>query len=724
MLVIWAIDEIGFELPFFTQITGLIYLTFVPGYLLLKILKSHELDRLEIVLYSVGLSIAFQMFLGLTINALYPLMGITKPISTFPLTITLSILVLVLWALGCKRSTNSLFANEAISSRTLSLPAFFLLSIPSLSVLGTIVIALYGNNILMILVIVMTSIVPILVAGDRFIPRRLYAFAVFAIAIALLLQYPLVSKNLIGVDVNTEYYYSNLVIQKGYWNSMLPGNINAMASIVILSPIFSNILNLDNVWVLKIVYPLLFSLVPLGLYCVCQKLVAKKLAFLSVFFFMSFATFFSEMAILDRQEVAELFFVLIILLVLDKKMKPAIRASLSIVFAGALIVSHYGLSYIILFTYLGLALIIWLIIEKLPLEHLFGRMGGWKKSEINNIEPMTKPRIVTGTFILTFLVIALSWYTFVSSSTLITTITQEGEHTWTSLSTQFFNLGARDVSVQLALGGASATASIFRDMQRILQYITEFFIVAGVLSLILTRNNIRTGAREFFVWTISSMILLILTVALPFFASALNATRIYHITLFLLSLSFVLGGTAFLIKLLKVVRKSEVIKIATAMLVVILVCYFLFNTGAIYEIVGDVPTSLSLGLQRLKESTGNVRVWFDDNYIYDKEVTSAQWLSAHRDDAVQVFSDVPAKEGFLLSYGMIPPGKSTYLSNDTEIPEGAYVYLRRLNVIDGLIVVQGPGNGQILALNISEISGLAGYDVMYQNGASSILVSP
>jgi uncharacterized membrane protein len=714
---------LGLDLPFFRQIIGFIYLTFVPGYLLLKILKSHGLGKLEIVLYSVGLSIAFQMFVGLSINALYPLIGITKPISTFPLTITLSILVLMLWALSCKRSTNNLSADEVISSRSVSLPALFLLLIPSLSVLGTGVVALYGNNVLLILVIVLISIVPFLVAVGRFIPNRLYPLAVVAIAIALLLQFPLISKNLTGYDVNTEYYYSSLVIQKSYWNSMLLGNINAMASITILSPVYSNILNLDNAWVFKIVYPLLFSLVPLGLYCIYQKLVTKKLAFLSVFFFMSFSTFFTEMTALNRQEIAELFFVLLILLALEKTMKPAIRTLLSIVFAGALIISHYGLSFIIMFTYLGLAFVVLLIIEKLPFEHLFGRLLGRKKSKTPDNKPMTNPRIITGTFILSFFVIALSWYTFVSGSSLIGTITNTGEHIWNGIFTQFLNLGARDIFVQLALGGPPVTASLFREMQRILQYITELFIISGVLSLILTRNKI--GTREFFVWTITSMILLILSITLPYLASSLNMTRIYHVTLFFLSLLFVLGGLAFLKRFLKVFRKSEAIKTATALLLVILVFYFLFNTGLIYEITGDSPTSASLDFQRLKESTGNVRVWFDSNYIYDEEVASAQWLSTHRGNTSQVFADIPARERVLLSYGMIPLEESRVLSNATEIPEEAYVYLRRLNAVDGMIVANAPNYGPTYTFNISEISSiLERSNVVYQNGASSVLISP
>jgi uncharacterized membrane protein len=222
------------------------------------------------------------------------------------------------------------------------------------------------------------------------------------------------------------------------------------------------------------------------------------------------------------------------------------------------------------------------------------------------------------------------------------------------------------------------------------------------------------------------MILLILGITLPYLASSLNMTRIYHITLFFLSLPCVLGGLAFLKRFLKVFRKSEVTKTATALLLAILVFSFFFNTGLIYEITGDSPISASLGFQRLKESTGAVRVWFDSFIIYDEEVTSAQWLSTHRDNAWQVFADVPAIYRVLLSYGMIPLEMSHVLTNESEIPRETYIYLRRFNVVDGLIVHYINNTyGPISGFNISEVSSILNRsNVVYQNGASSILIQP
>jgi uncharacterized membrane protein len=50
---------------------------------------------------------------------------------------------------------------------------------------------------------------------------------------------------------------------------------------------------------------------------------------------------------LARQEVAELFFVLLILVLVSKEMDQRIQSALFIVFGVSLVVSHYGLTYIV-----------------------------------------------------------------------------------------------------------------------------------------------------------------------------------------------------------------------------------------------------------------------------------------------------------------------------------------------------------------------------------------
>ena len=53
---------IGINIPFLRDVLGFIYLTFIPGVIILRILKLHEIGSIESFLYSVGLSLATIMF--------------------------------------------------------------------------------------------------------------------------------------------------------------------------------------------------------------------------------------------------------------------------------------------------------------------------------------------------------------------------------------------------------------------------------------------------------------------------------------------------------------------------------------------------------------------------------------------------------------------------------------------------------------------------------------
>lgn len=103
MFALMGLAVLGLNIPGLRQVVGFIYLSFVPGVIILRILKIHRLSTIETLLYSVGLSIVFLMFTGVLMNALYPRIGISRPISTIPLTITMGIIILIMCALAYRR---------------------------------------------------------------------------------------------------------------------------------------------------------------------------------------------------------------------------------------------------------------------------------------------------------------------------------------------------------------------------------------------------------------------------------------------------------------------------------------------------------------------------------------------------------------------------------------------------------------------------------------------
>src|SRR4030042_1774103 len=122
-----------------------------------------------------------------------------------------------------------------------------------------------------------------------------------------------------------------------------------MLSITILPTVYSNMLGIDATWVFKIIYPLIFALVPVGLYLLWQPYIGKKLSFIAAFLFMAQATFFTEMLALNRQMIGELFFVLLLLTLLNKNIKREGKFLAFAIFSFGLVFSHYALAEIFLF---------------------------------------------------------------------------------------------------------------------------------------------------------------------------------------------------------------------------------------------------------------------------------------------------------------------------------------------------------------------------------------
>ena len=122
-----------------------------------------------------------------------------------------------------------------------------------MAITGALLVSYYQNNFMMLLFITAVAITILLVAFNKFIPETLFPLAVIVISISLLYNSTLDSPFISNYDIQAEYYYQNFVTQNGFWDSDRAGNVNTALSIVLISPIYSVILNLDAVWIFKIV---------------------------------------------------------------------------------------------------------------------------------------------------------------------------------------------------------------------------------------------------------------------------------------------------------------------------------------------------------------------------------------------------------------------------------------------------------------------------------------
>jgi uncharacterized membrane protein len=78
------------DIPVARQVIGFLYLLFVPGYILVRLLGLNDLDELGIMLFSIGLSVAFLILAGHFMNEFLFLLGVSQPLSLIPLLLVVS----------------------------------------------------------------------------------------------------------------------------------------------------------------------------------------------------------------------------------------------------------------------------------------------------------------------------------------------------------------------------------------------------------------------------------------------------------------------------------------------------------------------------------------------------------------------------------------------------------------------------------------------------------
>jgi len=708
-LATWGViglDVIGLQIPIIRQLIGFIYLAFVPGILILRILKLHKLDNIETLLYTVGLSIATLMFTGLFMNTVYPILGIPGLISTIPLIITISGVVLILCILSYVRDRDYSNPSFIDVGEILSPPALFLCLIPFLAIFGTYLVNFHHNNILLMLLIIILALIAISIAFGKFIPKNLYPLAIFVIAISLLFHRSLISMYLWGWDIQHEFYLSNLVMANFQWDPTIPAATNAMLSIVMLAPIFSGICGMSLIWVFKIIYPLLFALVPLGLYRVFQKQTNDKIAFLACFFFVSLFTFYTEMLQLARQQIAELFLVLLILVMIDKNMDKMKRSFLLIVFGVSLAVSHYGTSYIYMFCLISAWLILVLgenpRIQKLVnnLSSKFGKKRGEFATNPNSLS--AKNRTVSSTFVLIFISFTLVWYMYVSSSSAFDAIVHIGDHIASSIFTEFLNPEAAQ-GLALVTG---ETVSPLHSVTKYLHLISQFFILVGAITLILNRKETKFE-REYKAFSLVNLVICFSGITLPYFASALNTSRLYQITLIFLAPFCVIGGITVFRMLSRVAKASWTddrrVKNSLKVLSMFLAVYLLFNSGWVYEVAKDNPPPL-------------LNNTIDYPRFNHQEFSGAEWITNVKG------SDPIYADGYRwLLLGGLECGQARNLPKDIrKVRDDSYLYLGSYNVANKSVLVWYKEKALTKTKYISLSNVIVKNSKIYDNGGAQV----
>lgn len=651
-----GLDLIGFHIPLVRQLIGIVYILFIPGILILRFLDIHKIDDIEALLYIVGLSVAFIMFTGFFINHFSLYLGITKPISVIPLVVTISFIFLLLSAL-CYFNDKDHYNYDYIPTKNiLSTKPLLLFFIPIFVIYGTYLVNIYHINVLIVVFILLISLIFLSHNFLIVIPLNLFPLTLFTISISLLFHNSLISTYIWGCDIQHEYYLANLVISNLHWDPNLSQNTNAMLSIVMLFPIISNLCNIDLVWTFKIISPLLFSLLPLGLYKIFERQTSKEIAFLSCIFFISCFSFYTEMLSLARQQIAELFFVLLILLMTNHIIEDLKKVILAIVFSFSIIVSHYAFSYLFIMSLL-FSLILFKFITVIDEKSIIS-------VKVESNKNISLEKLVSPTFILLFMVFALSWYMYISRGSAFSVIVRIGDSIFNSLFTDFLN----PEKAQGAQILTSKASSYMRDITKYLHILSIFFISIGVLKLVVKRKSTQFN-NGYIAFSFSYFIICVLGIVVPYFAVQLNTSRLYYISLLVLAPFFSIGSLSLFNIIIHHKLDAFWINLFTKqtfkVLSIFLAIFFLFNSGLLYEIKGEESSSVSLNNSHYP-------------FIYNEgEVSAVSWINLYRNQVSTIYADVGG--GNLLTsvtsnYSILP-----FITKNIYLPKNNYLLITTLN---------------------------------------------
>ena len=395
------------------------------------------------------------------------------------------------------------------------------------------------------------------------VKEKHYPLCLTIMAAGLVYSITLLGTYVVGSDIQGELAASRAVLANG-WNFTDANDVNAitginMTSVVtgFLAPALSTVLHLDLIWVYKAVLPLFLIAVPPVVFKAFETQVGSKRAFLATLFFIVMPVYSLQLAQIAKSMVGELFFALMILVLVNgwRTVNKAVEITLCLIGAA---VSHYTIGIAMLMYLLGIVVV----------RLITTRMTVWWR--------LWEDRRTSVAALVIALVIGsagfFTYYQFAHSGTVNTVLSNIAGWYVVNPATEAIApppqipvpteiqpafptatpkpiiavpeyLYKQEYTVQVGLGLDFFDQPIEGKLFRVLQYLTQLLIVIGAFRLLLKHEMYRFSA-EFVAGIGCSFGLLGICMFVPYFSSIINMPRFYQISLFFLAPMLVLGCDA------------------------------------------------------------------------------------------------------------------------------------------------------------------------------------
>jgi uncharacterized membrane protein len=673
------------------------------------------------------------MTVGLFLNQLFRSLNLPRPLATLPVLAVLFGLCLVASEVALRRNNRSWEVRSSADSGLWNWCALLAAAlIPLVSVAGTVQLNTGGTGhvaVGAVLLIAAYTFIVVLTSG-RIAPSTL-AFSLVMISLAMLLSFSLRSGHIVGWDINQEFYVFQLAQANQAWLlEAFRDPYNACLSITILPTISNSVLGINDEYVFKLVYQLLFATVPLAVFVTARKYVPPVYAYLASLFFVFQPWFIQPMPALARQQIGLLFFALFTWIAFQRRFPPWQKNTLLLAFGASLIVSHYSTSYIAL-GMLTLTAISFEVAKRL--------------SSFSNAPQRTS--LISGWVLLTLFGLTFYWSSILTRTS--GNVVYIARSTLSNMRNALLSdLRSEDIRLTLGLGSgrfgvadlrnyAAAEAERHSDQTGlyspdtyqgfalrivtsqklegvigsgalrtgltlgllIIKQLTKLLLVLGAVVLLLRAFKARGLDPDFALLNLTSMSILFLFMLLPVLSLYYNLYRVYVQMLVVSCVSLVIGGDFALSAVPTITGRAQII-------VVILLVFFIASSGVAALVTGG-PATMNLN-NRGEE--------YDKFYAHEEEVAAASWLSAARDPGIPVYADETAALR-LISFGNGLVQVNNAILPSTLTREG-YIYLDYANVHLGIVYAHIGGTQ--ISYNYPQEFLAGNKNKIYDNGGAQI----
>ncbi len=342
------------DLPIIRPMLGFWFVVVLPSYLLYATAVWRKCGVQERLGYSICGVLLILMLTGLGINELLPLVGVKRPLDPGPIVVASDAINISLYVF--RRRYPDATIRLRVNFADLGKEEFRLL-------VGSVVaavLAVFGANRLnngasghmTLLALALVALIGFFcVRWLQFIRESVMSLVIYVVSLSLLLTTSLRGWYVTGHDIQQEYQVFQLTEAHGHWSMAYFQNAyNACLSITILPTELGQIINVDNPYVYKLFFQLIFALCPVLAYAIARRYFNRGISTLAVAYFVSFPTFFTDMPFLNRQEIGVLF-VAVGVLAATNPVWSFRRRQISFGVAGlGTEISHYSTMYVLVGT--------------------------------------------------------------------------------------------------------------------------------------------------------------------------------------------------------------------------------------------------------------------------------------------------------------------------------------------------------------------------------------